>query len=412
MKTLFTLLTILIIFPVLAQENFQPGWVVTQASQDTIKGYVDYREWEINPKQIYFKPADSEQKVTYTLLNCSAFGVEKGEFYKKAIITKYVQPIVSTQITIDTREESQEDSVFLRCLVDGSLADLYELAENGKKQYFMETPQAGMQALRYYKTKNAQTGAIASLEIYKGQLQALVKENKKLTNELKVLAYTDTQLYKFFIKMNQLTPQKATITKTKLVFWLGGGVSSIRPKFSGDLPNWDSRHKFDRSYGPLFSIGGDVESNRLQGRIFMRLGASYYANEYESLNNHESNNGGEFERSYQLSHRNYMVNFSLNGGILPLSAQSFIYIGAGVRYNLSTYPKNSISLTKLSTGVVTTRPGPEAEKRWGQFFGQAGMRINRHLDASISYTFAGSFMNYNRFGVSIPAYQFGFIYRL
>lgn len=304
------------------------------------------------------------------------------------------------------------DTLFLRCLVDGPIADLYELAENGKKQYFMETPEAGMQALRYYKTKHAQSGAIINNELYKSQLQALVKGDQKLANGLKMLSYNETQLYKFFIKMNHLSPGKSTITKSYVTPWLGGGISSIKPKFSGNIPNWDTNYSFDRSYAPLFSAGVDIESNRLQRRIFMRVGASYYTTQYKSMDNYERNNGGEFERSYQVSQRNFSGHFSLNGAILPLSTQSFIYLGMGIRYNLSTYPENSISVTKLSSGETKVTKGPEGEKRWGQFFGQVGLRINRHFDASVSYSFTGSFFNYNGYGVRIPAYQVGCIYRL
>lgn len=63
------LLTIFTVFSALAQENYQLGWIVPEANQDTLKGYVDYREWEINPRQIYFKSADSGQKVVYTPVN-------------------------------------------------------------------------------------------------------------------------------------------------------------------------------------------------------------------------------------------------------------------------------------------------------------------------------------------------------
>jgi hypothetical protein len=187
------------------------------------------------------------------------------------------------------------DTVFLRCLVKGDKASLYELAESGKKQYFMETPEHGMQALRYYKTKNEQTGIITSYDIYKSQLRPLVAGGKKLSNQLQLLPYKDMRFYTFFKKLNNQPISNRATTKSMFKVWLGAGASIGRLKFAGIIPNWESKHKFERSYSPIVSTGLDLVPSRLQGRVFLRLSAAYYATYYKSLRNLEVNNGGEFE---------------------------------------------------------------------------------------------------------------------
>jgi len=38
----------------LAQSNYKPGYVV-DLRNDTLKGFIDYKEWENNPKTFTFK---------------------------------------------------------------------------------------------------------------------------------------------------------------------------------------------------------------------------------------------------------------------------------------------------------------------------------------------------------------------
>lgn len=86
MKKLLSLLYIWCTLPVFAQVNYQPGWVMPKESQDTLKGFIDYREWEINPEQIWFKTtSSSEQRTAYNLDNCSAFGIAGKEFLKELL---------------------------------------------------------------------------------------------------------------------------------------------------------------------------------------------------------------------------------------------------------------------------------------------------------------------------------------
>ena len=54
MKNIFIIL--LLLFPILTfcQTNFYKGYVIKN-NGDTLKGYIDYREWVYSPKKITFK---------------------------------------------------------------------------------------------------------------------------------------------------------------------------------------------------------------------------------------------------------------------------------------------------------------------------------------------------------------------
>src|ERR1700712_5017910 len=63
MKFLFPLIAILLPFTIFAQSNYRPGYVI-QSNGDTLKGYINYREWDQSPKSIEFKnnTADKQAK--------------------------------------------------------------------------------------------------------------------------------------------------------------------------------------------------------------------------------------------------------------------------------------------------------------------------------------------------------------
>src|ERR1700751_294703 len=85
MKLFPKLLSAFFLLPLfsVAQSNYKPGYVVTLAG-DTVKGFIDYRAWDSNPTDIYFKSAitDRDQK-TYRLSTISYFNIDRVVAYKK-----------------------------------------------------------------------------------------------------------------------------------------------------------------------------------------------------------------------------------------------------------------------------------------------------------------------------------------
>jgi hypothetical protein len=63
-----------------AQSRFKPGYIV-DLQKDTLKGFIDYRGWDQNPKTISFKNNGAIK--TYTVNEATAFGVSDLEDYQK-----------------------------------------------------------------------------------------------------------------------------------------------------------------------------------------------------------------------------------------------------------------------------------------------------------------------------------------
>jgi hypothetical protein len=83
---LFTLIifNFLLLQNVFSQENFTKGFIIS-VKGDTIKGFIDYRNWEKNPDKITFKNLNSETKKTINPIDVQGFGVNN-DFYESAIV--------------------------------------------------------------------------------------------------------------------------------------------------------------------------------------------------------------------------------------------------------------------------------------------------------------------------------------
>lgn len=106
MKKIYLLLFGLLPFFAFAQANFKPGYVVT-SNGDTVKGFIDYKEWGHSPSSIKFStsPAGASPQV-FNAMSAKAFsitGLETFVSYSGRISAdKNVSPDIPTGIDTST----------------------------------------------------------------------------------------------------------------------------------------------------------------------------------------------------------------------------------------------------------------------------------------------------------------------
>ncbi len=66
-KILFLLFCILVYSNVFSQKNYLPGYIINN-EKDTIKGYINYRNWNINPKKISFRGTNKKRLLFIRLM--------------------------------------------------------------------------------------------------------------------------------------------------------------------------------------------------------------------------------------------------------------------------------------------------------------------------------------------------------
>lgn len=221
----FYLLAIFIACPIFlyAQSNFKPGYVVTLKG-DTIKGEIDYREWDNNPESIRFRSADSKVQ-SYTTADITYFNIEHFEIYQR-----YTGPI-SRDETNNNRVTGGRDTsfivkdVFMKVIQTGKIVNLYSYTDAIKPRYFYSDPATGntVQELIYRVYYNSNTGgniqkSNTTVEAtYLQQLTAIALKANLLDDRLQATIdgteYTQPGLLKIATRMNGYTKAQITITQ-------------------------------------------------------------------------------------------------------------------------------------------------------------------------------------------------------
>src|ERR1700733_6331117 len=98
MTQFYKLLFLLFLLPLfsLAQSNYKPGYVVTLKG-DTLRGFIDYREWDSNPNAINFKTiAANKTAQSFTPADIVYFNIDDMETYQT-----YTGKISTDPVNID-----------------------------------------------------------------------------------------------------------------------------------------------------------------------------------------------------------------------------------------------------------------------------------------------------------------------
>ncbi len=105
--------------PLLAQKNYQPAFIVSN-NGDTVKGFIDYREWYVSPKQIKFKDVNGGSVKDFTSRDIRAFKVANELYLSKIIDIEFDSTANAYRwIPYEGNAVHKDSSVFLLSLVQG-----------------------------------------------------------------------------------------------------------------------------------------------------------------------------------------------------------------------------------------------------------------------------------------------------
>ena len=230
---------LLLPFLSLAQGSYKPGYIVTPQG-DTVKGSIEYREWEDNPKSINFKGAASSERLTAQKVKF--FSVSVGHL---AEYEGYAGPISMDNTEINHLSIGKDtsvitDTVFLRVLQDGSKIKLFSYTD-GKKRRFFIAPNFSAQPVelsyRVYQNNQDGTGMNTVYERdYKGQLYDEAVKAGAMTPKIKDIIsktdYTDDDLAAVAAAINNISVKDLAKNnthklKTAHIVLIVAGVAAI-----------------------------------------------------------------------------------------------------------------------------------------------------------------------------------------
>jgi len=219
-----------------SQKNYQPGYIIT-FSGDTVNGFIDYRNWGINPTEITFMNASGETRY-FSPLNIKAFSVSN-ENYISGIVKVDADFYNDQNLSYSGTYTYRTDTAFLRTLVQGDKS-LYQYKDiNGKEHFFIGTSN-GPEVLRYKLFLKDIDGkkTIVSDKKYIGQLYLYLRDCAEINEKLRDTRYKEADLTALFSAYYKLTHKnirfKNREEKTPVSFGFITGVSISRLKFKGD----------------------------------------------------------------------------------------------------------------------------------------------------------------------------------
>jgi len=179
-----------------SQNNYLPGYIINKKGE-TIKGLIDYKNWEKNPDAIFFKTNIENKRKEYSPNDIAEFMVQD-EIYISAVVNIEVSPIHTNDLQYDSSFQYKKVTTFLQAKVLGEKS-LYYL-NNGKDNFYIKNDEDFM-ILKYkkYLRKQNDKNLIIEMENYIGQLSHYLGDCSSINSKFKNINYTRTSLEKLFL---------------------------------------------------------------------------------------------------------------------------------------------------------------------------------------------------------------------
>ena len=417
MKYFYTLLFIALPCIILAQSNYHEGYVIKNDG-DTLKGFIDYHEWEQNPKTINFKISkDERHTLNFDPRTIKEFNITGFETYVayQGIISIDKNKFPDLPMGLDTSKK--QDSIFLQRVTNGKYLTLFYHRDAIKTRFFVAEKNTTPVELKYYQYSDQ--GQLAIKEFYKGQL--LFYANKympgdpKLAQKIEDTRFDKTGLTEIISAINgeSNSEKKGAFFR----FFVGGGLNNTQSHFRdnnelidvftqvGPLTEVDRYpekvSKFSTTVSPRINVGIDVFTNpEVQKMIFRtELSFSYNSPKFQYM---VAGSGANINQTYSFDQ--YTATVTPQIMLNLYNKNNFkIYMDGGIGLNLSAY-----SNTHLSKGTAS-----DLQSFWVNFPVQAGIMINKKAEISLTYESTASLVNYfDYFGVSTQYLSVGVRYLL
>ncbi|MDO3627918.1 hypothetical protein [Mucilaginibacter sp. BT774] len=273
MKRLVPFFLLIIHVSVFAQSNYRPGYVV-QSNGDTLKGFINYREWDRCPESIDFKfnPSD-KQPSQFTPVNSKGFRVNGLDAY-----LTYNGPLSLNETDLHNLPDhldttKRQGTVFLKQLVTGKYITLYYHNDEIKIRFFIAEGNNPPIELMYYKYYT-EAGGINHLDIYKGQLSLLISKlypgNARLTRRVESTNYELSQLESL---ANEINGNKPGSNRSASRFFFGVAFNSTRVQINN--VNYIDNPQSLTYLSPKINAGIDVFGNKNVQKYILRTELSF-----------------------------------------------------------------------------------------------------------------------------------------
>lgn len=298
MKSLRKLFFVLFLLPLFstAQSNYKPGYVVTLKG-DTIRGFIDFHEWDANPTTISFKSAVNDSKPRkFTIADIRFFDVGGMAAYQKYTCAISMDETNIAHLGTGRDTSYRIDTVFLKVLQKGKNIALYLYTDALKIRFYVGEAPGYMPAELVYRIYN-DTGMAAYKEgntaienTYLKQLFALANKYNALDDNLsrifETANYSQPDLLDIVSKINNISKAeyaKKYASRSKLNFYVSAAVNVSSTSSNDAAPYAMDGGGPYTSYLPSFSFGLNIIPNPNTGKVELRGELTFAETQFKAL---------------------------------------------------------------------------------------------------------------------------------
>ncbi|HEY4195509.1 MAG TPA: hypothetical protein VGM63_08235 [Mucilaginibacter sp.] len=392
-----------------AQSNFKPGYIISLKG-DTVKGFIDYKEWEVNPGKVTFKKSIADQPQQFTVRDVNGFGVTGYEYYAKFILSVNKDRTDVGNLSTGPDTTAVIDTLFLKILASGKKINLYTYWDNIKQRFFISGADGvatELVYLVYYDPERA--SKTIKQNTYKRQLAVLATTyqpgNTALINTIQNAEYDKNDLQHIAVLINGVGENKSLTYANQYGsrFFAGIGFNNSLVKIQGN-----DDFSGSKSYAfPIVNLGEDFFLNKDIRSFVLRTELSFTAN----------NTSFDGSNSTGVGHTS---NLSFKQFIIALSPQLLyniyntpetkIYLSAGILAFYSAYSNKSYTY-KFTSGFQTeTLTLPDLQSIYVTGVAKAGFVFAHKFDVFAGYMPSTNLNRDVEYSLKLSSYQIGVNY--
>jgi hypothetical protein len=415
MKSLFIALLIALPAIVFAQPNFHKGYVL-KSNGDTLKGFINYREWAYSPEIVEFKANKNSNEVQeFNPNTIKGFQVTGFETYASYVGLISMNKNIFPDIPSNLDTARQPGAIFLKRLATGDRITLYLNNEVGKNRFFIAEKNDIPVELKYYEYYGASRSDEVFDNLFRGQLLLLIYKYKngdtRFISDLEQVKFNEADLKSAVDRINNINPSKkankASYGNRTSIFRLFAGLGATNTTTSynylasttgsdvngGVGFNYNYLTLHSSTLSPKINLGLDIFTNPNVQQFIFRAELSYwYANASfsENINNV---NGSVNITSFSFTQHNISFIPQLLYNVYNTDKLK-VYLDAGASINFSSYANNS----NVAIPVKSL---------WAYFPFQAGFVLNKQTEVYFTYTTSGNYLNATNISVSSQSVSVG-----
>ncbi|OFX89119.1 MAG: hypothetical protein A2W99_02015 [Bacteroidetes bacterium GWF2_33_16] len=281
----------LVSFNILSQTNFEPGYIIDLSGNKT-DGFINYKNWDINPEKIEFKASENGNVNEYTPLEIKEFFVSN-DLYVGTSVEIDLSSTKTEELTYNANPELVNQNVFLQILYKGDKELLYLRDENRKEHFFIKNDKGEYVYLLYRKylkdvNISQQTQEVVSKnEKYKGTLIIYMNDCSEIRSKINSLKYSKEGFFKLFKAYSKCSENKFEYVKEMesviVEFGVKAGATMTNLYFNTALTSAGSYHPMTvlddkTSYDYAFGISADflIPRNFYRFSVYSELLYSQY----------------------------------------------------------------------------------------------------------------------------------------